>query len=137
MTQEFDTQKYIEFVKQVTSPASKDLAQLMTRMTELETSVDADVPRLITAALGMSAECGELVEIIKKILLQGKPYTEDNVVHLKKEAGDVLWYMAQLCIALDTNFEELMEMNYEKLSARYPEGTFSVYKSENRKDGDL
>jgi NTP pyrophosphatase (non-canonical NTP hydrolase) len=128
--------KYIEFVRQTTSPASSNFAALLARLTELETQ-DADVSRLITAALGMSAECGELVEIIKKILLQGKSYNEDNIIHMKKEAGDVLWYMSQLCIALDTSFEELMEINYQKLSARYPEGTFSVYKSENRVEGDI
>ena len=132
-----DSDKYIEFVRQTTSPASSDFAQLLARMTELEATYDADVPRLLTAALGMSAECGELVEIIKKILLQGKSYNEDNVIHMKKEAGDVLWYMSQLCIALNTTFEELMEINYQKLSARYPEGTFSVYKSENRAEGDI
>ena len=132
-----DLNKYVEFVRQTTSPASSDFAQLLSRMTELEANNDADVPRLITAAFGMSAECGELVEIIKKILLQGKSYNEDNVIHMKKEAGDVLWYMSQLCIALNTTFEELMEINYQKLSARYPEGTFSVYKSENRAEGDI
>ena len=128
--------KYIEFVRQTTSPASSEYPKLVERLNELEAQ-GANVSRLMTAAFGMSAECGELVEIIKKIFLQGKSYNEDNVIHMKKEAGDVLWYMSQLCIALDTTFEELMEINYQKLSARYPEGTFSVYKSENRKDGDL
>jgi NTP pyrophosphatase (non-canonical NTP hydrolase) len=128
--------KYIEFVRQTTSPASGEYPKLVERLDELETQ-GANVSRLMTAAFGMSAECGELVEIIKKIFLQGKSYNEDNIIHMKKEAGDVLWYMSQLCIALDTTFEELMEINYQKLSARYPEGTFSVYKSENRKEGDL
>ena len=128
--------KYIEFVRQTTSPASSEYSKLVDRLNELE-GQGADVSRLMTAAFGMSAECGELVEIIKKIFLQGKSYNEDNVIHMKKEAGDVLWYLSQLCIALDTTFEELMEINYQKLSARYPEGTFSVYKSENRKEGDL
>ena len=137
MTKVIDTNKYIEFVRQTTSPASSDFAALLSRLTELEVTHDADVPRLLTAALGISAEAGELVEIIKKILLQGKSYNEDNVIHMKKEAGDVLWYLSQLCIALDTTFEELMEINYQKLSARYPEGTFSVYKSENRVEGDI
>ena len=132
-----DSNKYIDFVRQTTSPASSDFAQLLSRMTELEANNDADVPRLLTAALGMSAEAGEFVEIVKKILLQGKSYTEENVIHMKKEAGDCLWYISQICIALDTNFEELMQMNYEKLSARYPEGTFDVYRSENRVEGDL
>lgn len=132
-----DTNKYINFVKETTSPASKDFAQLLSRMTELEVTDDVDVSRLLTAALGISAEAGEFTEIVKKILLQGKPYNEDNVFHMKRELGDICWYIAQACMALDTNFEEILEINYQKLSARYPEGTFSVYKSENRNDGDV
>jgi NTP pyrophosphatase (non-canonical NTP hydrolase) len=132
-----DTNKYIEFVRQTTSPASSDFAALLARMTELEATADADVPRLITAAFGLSAEAGEFTEVVKKILLQGKPYTEENVFHMKRELGDICWYLSQAFMALDTNFEEILQMNYEKLSARYPEGTFSVYKSENRKEGDL
>jgi len=128
--------KYIEFVRQTTSPASSDFAALLARLTELETQ-DADTPRLLTAAFGMSAEAGEFTEVVKKIVMQGKPYNEENVFHMKRELGDICWYLAQACMALDTNFEEILQMNYEKLSARYPEGTFSVYKSENRKEGDL
>ena len=132
-----DSDKYIEFVRQTTSPASSNFAQLLSRMTELEATNDADVPRLLTAALGISAEAGEFTEVVKKILLQGKPYSEENVFHMKRELGDICWYIAQACMALDTNFREIMEMNYEKLSARYPEGAFDVYRSENRVDGDL
>ena len=132
-----DSDKYIEFVRQTTSPASSDFAQLLARMTELEATNDADVPRLLTAALGMSAEAGEFTEVVKKIILQGKPYNEENVFHMKRELGDICWYIAQACMALDTNFREIMEMNYEKLSARYPEGAFDVYRSENRVEGDL
>jgi len=137
MTQVIDTNKYIEFVRQTTSPASSDFAALLTRLTELEASTDADVPRLMTAALGISAEAGEFTEVIKKIFLQGKSYNEDNVFHLKRELGDICWYIAQACMSLDTTFEEVLQMNYEKLSARYPEGTFDVWKSENRVDGDI
>ena len=137
MTQVIDTNKYIEFVRQTTSPASSDLAALLARITELETVSDVDVPRLLTAALGMSAEAGEFTEVVKKIVLQGKPYNEESVFHMKRELGDICWYLSQAFMALDTNFEEILQMNYEKLSARYPEGTFSVYKSENRKEGDL
>jgi len=132
-----DTKKYIEFVRQTTSPASSDFAALLARMTELEASNDADVPRLLTAALGMTAESGEFTEVVKKIVMQGKPYNEENVFHMKRELGDICWYLAQACMALDTNFEELLQMNYEKLSARYPEGTFDVFRSENRVEGDL
>jgi NTP pyrophosphatase (non-canonical NTP hydrolase) len=128
--------KYIEFVRQTTSPASSNFAALLARLTELETQ-DADVSRLMTAAFGMSAEAGEFTEIVKKVFLQGKPYNADNVEHLKIELGDILWYAAQACMALDVSFEEVMERNYLKLSARYPEGAFDVYRSENRKEGDL
>jgi NTP pyrophosphatase (non-canonical NTP hydrolase) len=137
MTQVIDTTKYIEFVRQTTSPASSDLAALLARITELEATADADVPRLITAAFGLSAEAGEFTEVVKKIILQGKPYTEDNVFHMKRELGDICWYLSQAFMALDTNFEEILQMNYDKLSARYPEGSFDVYKSENRVEGDL
>jgi NTP pyrophosphatase (non-canonical NTP hydrolase) len=137
MTQVIDTNKYIEFVRQTTSPASSDFAALLARMTELEATADADVPRLITAAFGLSAEAGEFTEVVKKILLQGKPYTEENVFHMKRELGDICWYLSQAFMALDTNFEEILQMNYEKLSARYPEGSFDIYKSENRVEGDL
>ena len=132
-----DTNKYIEFVRQTTSPASSDFTQLLARMSELEANDDADVPRLLTAALGMSAEAGEFTEVVKKIVLQGKPYNEENAFHLKRELGDICWYLSQAFMALDTNFEEILQMNYEKLSARYPQGTFDVWRSENRVEGDL
>lgn len=132
-----DSNKYIDFVRQTTSPASSELSNLLTRLTELEASTDADVPRLLTAALGMTAEAGEFTEVVKKILLQGKSYNDENAFHLKRELGDICWYLAQACMALGTNFDEILQMNYEKLSARYPEGAFDVYRSENRVEGDL
>ena len=132
-----DTKKYLEFVDGVTSEPSKDLPQLLRRITELEVTGDADVPHLLTAALGLTAEAGEFTEVVKKILLQGKPYNEDNVFHMKRELGDICWYIAQACMALDTTFDEIIEMNVEKLKARYPGGEFDVHKSENRKEGDL
>lgn len=135
--QKIDTEKYIEFVRQTTSPASSEISELLSRMTELEVGNNADVPRLLTAALGMSAEAGEFTEVVKKIILQGKPYNEDNAFHMKRELGDICWYLAQACMALNISFDEVLEMNFEKLSARYPEGTFDVYYSENRKEGDL
>ena len=137
MTQVIDTNKYIEFVRQTTSPASSDFAQLLSRMTELEANDEVDVPRLLTAALGMSAEAGEFTEVVKKVFLQGKPYNQEAQFHLKRELGDICWYLAQACMALDTSIDEVLQMNYEKLSARYPEGTFDVYRSENRVEGDL
>jgi NTP pyrophosphatase (non-canonical NTP hydrolase) len=136
MTQVIDTNKYIEFVRQTTSPASSDFNKLIERMQELDEE-GVKLTHLLTFALGASAEMGEAVEVIKKCLLQGKPFTDDAKVHLLKECSDCFWYFAQLCIAMDTSFEEIMQINYEKLSARYPEGTFSVHRSENRKEGDI
>lgn len=137
MTNEvIDTQKYIEFVKQVTSPASSDVNVLIKRIEELE-GQGVKLTHLLTFALGASAEMGEAVEIIKKCLLQGKPFNDDAKFHLIREVSDSFWYFAQLCIAMDTTFEEIMAINYEKLSARYPEGSFSVYRSENRVEGDI
>lgn len=132
-----DSNKYIEFVRQTTSPASSKLSNLLSRLTELEASTDANVPHLLTAALGMTAEAGEFTEVVKKIFLQGKSYNDESVFHMKRELGDICWYIAQACMALDTNFDEILQMNYEKLSARYPEGAFDVYRSENRVEGDL
>ena len=132
-----DTEKYLEFVQEVTSAPSTDLAALLSRITELDIEQDADVPRLLTAALGLTAESGEFTEVVKKIILQGKPYNEENVFHMKRELGDICWYLAQACMALDTTFDEIIEMNVDKLKARYPGGEFDVHKSENRKEGDL
>ena len=137
MSKQIDTEKYLEFVDGVTSEPSKDLAQLLRRISLLEVENDADVPHLLTAALGLTAESGEFTEVVKKILLQGKPYNEENVFHLKRELGDICWYIAQACMALDTTFDEIIEMNVEKLKARYPGGEFDVHHSENRVEGDV
>ena len=132
-----DTEKYLDFVHDVTSTESLDYAALLTRMNKLELEDDCNLSQLLTAALGLTAESGEFTEIVKKIILQGKPYNEDNVFHMKRELGDICWYIAQACMALDTTFDEIIEMNVEKLKARYPGGEFDVHKSENRKAGDL
>ena len=132
-----DTEKYLEFVDGVTSDPSRDFAMLLKRMTELEVEQDCDIPHLLTAALGLTAEAGEFTEVVKKIILQGKPYNEENIFHMKRELGDICWYIAQACMALDTTFDEVIEMNVEKLKARYPGGEFDVHHSENRVDGDV
>ena len=131
-----DTKKYLEFVAGVTSMPSQDSAILQARIDELVAN-GADVPHLLTAALGLTAESGEFTEVVKKIILQGKPYNEENVFHMKRELGDICWYLAQACMALDTTFDEIIEMNVDKLKARYPGGEFDVHKSENRREGDL
>ena len=133
-----DPQKYAEFVAAVTSKESKDYISFNSRCFELQ-SGDNGVPieRLLTAALGMSAEAGEFTEIIKKMVFQGKPVNEENLFHLKRELGDVMWYVMQACMALDVSLDDVIEMNIDKLKSRYPGGEFDAHYSENRKQGDL
>jgi NTP pyrophosphatase (non-canonical NTP hydrolase) len=114
----------------------KIMLNFIDRLAELAIS-GFPTERLLTAAVGMSAEAGEFTEIIKKIIFQGKPVTEENLFHLKRELGDIMWYVSQACIGLDISIEEVIQMNFEKLSARYPEGAFSIERSENRVEGDL
>ena len=134
MTSNFDS-KYVKFVNQVTSDESKNHVAFINRLRDLEET--SDMHRLLTAAVGMSAEGGEFMEIVKKMIFQGKPYNDDNVRHLKIELGDILWYVAQACMALDISLDEITDMNIDKLSKRFPDGHFSEYYSENRKEGDL
>ena len=132
-----DTEKYLDFVEGVTSDESLHYAALVSRMNNLELEDQCNVPQLLTAALGLTAESGEFTEVVKKIILQGKPYNEDNVFHMKRELGDICWYIAQACMALDTSFDEIIEMNVDKLKKRYPGGEFDVSNSEHRAEGDI
>ena len=131
-----DFEKYTGFVDAVTSNESKGSDAFTVRLRELY-SEGLPVERLLTAAVGMSAESGEFTEIVKKMIFQGKPVNEENLFHLKRELGDIMWYVAQACMALDTDFNEIIEMNVEKLKSRYPGGEFDVHYSENRKEGDV
>ena len=136
MTNQVDTKKYTEFVDAVTSNESKSSESFSVRLRDLY-SEGLPVERLLTAAVGMSAESGEFTEIVKKMIFQGKPVNEENLFHLKRELGDIMWYVAQACMALDTDFNEIIEMNVDKLKSRYPGGEFDVHYSENRKKGDV
>jgi NTP pyrophosphatase (non-canonical NTP hydrolase) len=131
-----DTQKYVDFVKETTSAPSLDYHALASRLSELE-ATGANVTQMMTAAFGLSAEAGEFTEVVKKIVFQGKPYTEENIFHMKRELGDIMWYLAQACMALDISIDEVIQMNFDKLSSRYPEGSFSIDRSENREQGDV
>ena len=135
MTDETLLIDYQHFVDEVTSDASKDPDAFGDALDIID---EFGVPpeRLITAAMGLSAESGEFTEIVKKCLFQGKPMDEHTIWHAKRELGDILWYLAQACIALDTNLEEIIYINTEKLESRYPDG-FDSFRSENRIEGDL
>ena len=133
MTIEF--KKYEEFVATVTSEASTNFVDFADRIGELDRE-GANIERLLTAGVGINAEGGEFLEIIKKMIFQGKPWNEDNKEHLIIELGDIMWYVAQACMALEVSMDQVLETNVKKLEKRYPEGSFDIYFSENRKAGD-
>jgi len=134
--QHVDFDKYLHFVDGVTSDSSKDFVYLADRLVELD-GKGANIERLLTSGVGINAEGGEFLEIIKKMVFQGKPWDDANREHLIIELGDVMWYVAQACMALDVSFDEVVERNVKKLESRYPGGKFNINSSENRADGDL
>ena len=150
MTNQVDLKKYQEFVQAVTSKESNDLTTFMNRLDRLDANYEAygsdgeymhgpdiNVPLLMTGAIGLTAEAGELIEIVKKMLFQGKPLNEENLFHMKRELGDIMWYWINTCRALDLDPNEVIAENVKKLQSRYPGGQFDVFHSENRKEGDL
>ena len=130
-----DTKKYVEFCDAVTSKESQDYSYFAARLYELAEQ-DFPTQRLLTAAVGMCAEAGEFTEVVKKITFQGKPVNEENLFHLKRELGDIMWYVAQATQSLGISMEEVLDTNIRKLSKRYPKGTFDSYFSENRAAND-
>ena len=127
---------YGDFVTKVTSEPSLNQSSLDERMKEIDASSSIESARLLTAALGLGSETGEFVEIVKKMFLQGKPASEDNIYHMKRELGDIMWYWVTACMALKLDPYEVIKENQDKLEARYGE-KFQVDRSEHRKDGDL
>ena len=135
MTNNVDFDKYSHFVDAVTSDSSKDFVSLADRLGELDRQ-GANIERLTTAGVGLAAESGEFLEIVKKMVFQGKPWNNDNREHLIIELGDVMWYVSEACMALDVSFDDVVRGNVKKLEKRYPGGKFSVEKSEVRAKGD-
>ena len=127
---------YSDFVTKVTSDPSLDMDALYKSLEDIESKSEIKIPRLLTAALGLGSETGEFVEIVKKMLLQGKPASEDNIFHMKRELGDIMWYWTTACAALELDPYEVISENQKKLEARYGE-KFEVQRSEVRKEGDL
>lgn len=131
-----DYDKYLEFVNTTTSFPSKDTDEFVNRVKDLQEK-GVPIERLLTAAVGITAEGGEFTEIVKKVAFQGKELSPDVKTHLIKELGDVFWYLAQACLALEVDFQTVVVTNMIKLASRYPEGTFDIFRSENRKEGDI
>ena len=147
---QIDLNKYKDFVEAVTSKPSNDLTTFMDRLDSLDGNYEAygpdgeymhgpdvNVPLMLTGVLGLTAESGELTEIVKKMLFQGKPLNEENLFHMKRELGDIIWYWINMCRALRLDPNDVIAENVKKLEARYPGGSFDAFYSENRKTGDL
>ena len=127
---------YSDFVTKVTSEPSLEIEALKNSLDDINNNSSIEVPRLLTAALGLGSETGEFVEIVKKMILQGKPASDDNIFHMKRELGDIMWYWTTACASLGLDPFEVISENQKKLEARYGE-SFEVERSEVRKEGDL
>ena len=123
-----------KFVDSVTSEATKDCDTFIERLDELQDNPKWNEPqRLLTGAIGICSEGGELLDIVKKLQFQAKQPTAQLRVSLKSELGDVMWYAQQIMIAMNLTLEEVLAENTRKLSGRYPD-VFDAEKSENRED---
>jgi NTP pyrophosphatase (non-canonical NTP hydrolase) len=137
MTQQVDLNAYKDFVGAVTSNESNNTSALAARLEALENNYTVNAALLLTASIGLASEGGEFSEIVKKAAFQGKPLDPDVQFHMKRELGDIIWYWVNACRALNLDPNEVIAENVRKLEARYPGGSFDVYYSENRKEGDL
>jgi len=136
MTKKIDLKKYRQFVDAVTSDESKDFIAFSDRVVSLDEK-GANIERLLTGAVGINSEGGEIMEIVKKLIFQGKKWDDETIYHIKRELGDVMWYVMQCLLALDISLDEIIAMNVEKLEKRYPGGQFDSFYSENRQEDDL
>ena len=132
-----DLNKYAEFVLAICSNQSKDSEAFVEHVRKLHNTTSVNIPLLLTSGIGLASEGGEFNEIVKKIFFQGKPLNEENIFHMKRELGDIMWYWMNACNALGFDPNDVIAENVRKLEARYPGGSFDVNYSENRKAGDL
>ena len=132
-----DLNKYAEFVLTICSNQSKDAEEFVEHVRKLHNNTNVNVPLLLTSGIGLASEGGEFNEIVKKIFFQGKPLDEDNIFHMKRELGDIMWYWMNACNALGLDPNDVIAENVKKLEGRYPGGSFDAHYSENRKAGDL
>ena len=134
---QIDLNKYQDFVREVTSKESNFPEDFVARINDINTNTTINPALLLTAAMGLAAEGGEFVEIPKKIIFQGKPVNEENIFHMKRELGDIMWYWINACRALNLDPNDVIAENVRKLESRYPGGSFDAHYSENRVQGDL
>ena len=129
-------EEYTDFVDKVTSEASKSSDKMRERINYLN-SKDIEMSRLLTAGIGLSGEVGEFNEIIKKIMFQEKDFDVVAHEHMRRELGDIMWYVAQACLALKVDLVDIINGNKDKLSKRFPQNKFDGKFDANRNKGDV
>ena len=128
--------EYTAFVDKVTSEASKSSDKMRERINYLN-SKDIEMSRLLTAGIGLSGEVGEFNEIIKKIMFQEKTFDVVAHEHMRRELGDIMWYVTQACLALKVDLVDIINGNKEKLSKRFPQRQFNEKFDANRNKRDV
>ena len=129
-------EEYTDFVDKVTSESSKSSDKMRERIDYLN-SRDIEMSRLLTAGIGLSGEVGEFNEIIKKVMFQEQTFDDVAHEHMKRELGDIMWYVAQACLALKVDLVDVINGNKEKLSKRFPQKQFNEKNDANRDSGDV
>ena len=128
-------EEYTIFVDKITSESSKSTKKMKERIDFINSS-GVEVSRLLTAGIGLSGEVGEFNEIIKKTIFQSKSFDSETHEHIKRELGDIMWYVTQACLALKVDLVEVIKTNEEKLKKRFPKDSFTKESAPNRQRAD-
>lgn len=138
MSNQLDFDKYTKFVDTLSSEPTNNVDAMINRITELANNYpNLNISLMMNSAIGLGSEGGEISELVKKFVWQGKEPTEDNIRHLLLEMSDLIFYWTNMCRAIGVKPEDVIAANVNKLESRYPGGKFDVHYSENRKEGDL
>ena len=117
-----NTTPYQQFVNSIVKPGDEIIRQITPQQAHL-----------LHMAVGVSGEAGELLDAIKKHCVYQKPINMDNVI---EEAGDILFYLTGLLNDLNISVEDCVKANIDKLSKRYPAGSYSNAAAIARADKD-
>jgi len=123
-----DVRKYQDFAMRTNDGKSTERL-----LSFIENHPDIDVGGVFNGIAGLNGESGEFSDIVKKWVFHEK---EVGIEHLKKEMGDIMWYIALICTSFGWNLDEIMQLNVDKLLARYPDG-FDTVRANNRSKDDI
>ncbi|MBR6355745.1 MAG: nucleoside triphosphate pyrophosphohydrolase family protein [Alphaproteobacteria bacterium] len=118
---------YTDFVDSVTAEVSKNDAIFAERFKQLSTQLGGNYSRLDNAIAGLAGESGEVADLWKKIKYHDLAYDDETRQKLKKELGDVCWYLFQTAYALGMPMDEIIDGNIAKLKQRHAHGFSPEY----------